>query len=113
MTNVKQALLGLLPRSSSTTSRAKNALVRLEPCSRQPETPVERVTVSVLAGTGAMPLDRLVERVASELYREELHSGASVLDIGLFGSRLFVSDVIGEIEARNGTLWRIENLKEP
>jgi len=37
-----------------------------------------------------------------------LCKGAWVLDIGLFGSKLFVPDVIGEIEARNGTLWQIE-----
>jgi hypothetical protein len=58
-----------------------------------------------------MPLDTLAERVASELYREELRQGAQNLDIGLFGSRLFLGDVIREIEARNGTLWQIENVK--
>jgi hypothetical protein len=56
-----------------------------------------------------MPLGSLVERVASELYNEELRHGAWVLDIGLFGSSLFVPDVVSEIEARNGTLWRIDD----
>ncbi len=112
MTNIKQALWASLRRSTSRTA-AKNVLVRLEACSPDPETPVERVIVSLLAETGPMTLDRLAQRVASELYRDELRRGASVLDIGLFGSRLLVPDVVGEIEARDGTLWRIERRKEP
>ena len=108
MINIKEALLSMLTRRSFPT---RNIIVRLEQGSRQPETPVERLAVSVLASNGAMPLHTLAERVASELYRQELGQGAQVLDIGLFGSRLFLRDVIGEIQARNGTLWRIESLK--
>jgi hypothetical protein len=85
------------------------AIVRLEPPSRAPATPIERLVVSVLQAAGAIPLGSLVERVASELYNEELRHGAWVLDIGLFGSSLFVPDVVSEIEARDGTLWRIDS----
>ncbi|HSE90533.1 MAG TPA: hypothetical protein VLJ79_30270 [Candidatus Binatia bacterium] len=109
MINIKQTLLSMLPRGSSPRG---NIIVRLAPGSRQPQTRVEQLAVSVLASQGAIPLDTLAERVASELYHQELRKGAQVLDIGLFGSRLFLPDVIGEIEARNGTLWRIENLVE-
>jgi hypothetical protein len=91
---------------------AESSLVRLEPSSREPATPVERVVVSVLKAGGAMALGPLVERAASELYNEELRHGAWVLDIGLFGSSLFVPDVVSEIEARNGTLWRIDNSEQ-
>ena len=37
--------------------------------------------------TGSYSTHTLAERVASELYREELRNGAGVLNIGLFGSR--------------------------
>jgi hypothetical protein len=106
MVNVKQALLNILPKKIASKG---NTIVRLESGSREPVTPVEQLAVSLLASKGPMPLHTLAERVASELYRQELGKGAQVLDIGLFGSRLFLGDVIGEIEARNGTLWRIEN----
>jgi hypothetical protein len=33
------------------------------------------------------------------------------LDIGLFGSRLFNGDVIRELKAGDGVLWKIEELK--
>jgi len=107
MIHIKEALLSMLPRTNS----PRPIIVRLEPGSRQPQTRVEQLTVSMLASKGAIPLDTLAERVASELYREELRQGAQTLDIGLFGSRLFLGDVIREIEARNGTLWQIENVK--
>ena len=108
MVNIKQAFLNILPRGISSRG---DTIVRLEPGSRGPVTPVEQLAMSVLASNGAMSLHTLAERVASELYRQELGKGAQVLDIGLFGSRLFLRDVIGEIQARNGTLWRIESLK--
>ena len=106
MTHVKEALLSMLPRRSSPRG---NIIVRLAASSRQPETRVEQLVLTMLASEGAITLDTLAERVASELYREELRQGAQTLDIGLFGSRLFLGDVIREIEARNGTLWQIEN----
>jgi hypothetical protein len=109
MTSIRQALMGMLPRKSSLTDKSNNIIVRLEQGSREPVTPVEQLTVSVLSSKGTMSLRTLAERVASELYHQELRNGAQVLDIGLFGSRLFLPDVISEIEARNGTLWRIEN----
>jgi len=33
------------------------------------------------------------------------------VDIGFFGNRLFVPDVIKEIQQRNGSLWKIEEGK--
>ena len=84
-------------------------IVRLiEPHSGAPVSPVERLAVTMLKRERAIPFHLLVERVASELYHEELRNGAWVLDIGLFGSSLFVPDVAGEIKARDGALWQIE-----
>ena len=105
MVNVKQALLNILPKKIASKG---NTIVRLQPGSREPVTSVEQMAVSLLASKGPMPLHTLAERVASELYKEELHKGAGVLDIGLFGSRLFKDDVIREIESADGILWEIE-----
>ncbi len=80
----------------------------IDPPSRAPITSVERLTVATLKREGIIAFALLVERVASEVYSEELRNGAWILDIGLFGSRLFVPAVAGEIKARNGTLWQIE-----
>jgi hypothetical protein len=105
MANIKQAFLNILPKENASR---ESLIVRLQPGHREPVTPVEQLAISVLESKGAMPLQTLAERVATELYRQELGKGAQVLDIGLFGSRLFLGDVIAEIRARNGTLWRIE-----
>jgi hypothetical protein len=87
-------------------------MVRLiEPLSRPFSTPIERLAISTLK-LGAVPLYLLVERVAADLYVEEIRNGAWVLDIGLFGSDLFVPDVAREIEAGNGTFWQIEGYSD-
>ena len=109
MTHIKEALLSMLPRRSFPRG---NIIVRLIQGSRQPETSVEQLAVSVLASNGAMPLHTLAEHVAAQLYREELRNGAGVLDIGLFGSRFFTSDVVGELKAGDGILWEIKEERE-
>jgi hypothetical protein len=48
-----------------------------------------------------------VNAVSADLYAEELRTGAGALDIGLFGSRLFSGDVIRELKAGDGILWKI------
>jgi hypothetical protein len=109
MISIKQALLNILPSRSSSRG---NIIVRLEQGSREPVTPVEQLAVSVLTSKGAMPLRTLAERVAAELYRQELRKGAGVLDIGLFGSRLFNDDVVRELRAADGILWEIKYERE-
>ena len=81
--------------------------VQLLDDSTSPATPVERATLRVLKETGETRLEPLVERVADELYREELRNGAWLVDLGLVGSRLFVPDVLRSLKAYNGSLWRI------
>jgi hypothetical protein len=102
-------LLGKKSKRGIENKPQRDLIVRLiEPHSRPPVTPVERLAVSMLKREGKIPLRLLVEGVASDLYEEELRNGAWILDIGLFGSRLFVPEVAGEIKARDGTLWQIE-----
>ena len=83
----------------------------LDPPSRLPITPVEQLAICRLKGTGSMPLNQLVALVAKDLYRKELRAGAGILDIGLFGSRLFTRDVNRELKAGDGILWKIKQAK--
>jgi hypothetical protein len=110
MTHIKETLLNMLPGRRSASSEA--AIVRLLQGSRRPETRVEQLAVTLLASKGAIALDALAERVASELYREELRNGAGVLDIGLFGSRFFTRDVVRELKAGDGIMWEIKEERQ-
>ena len=99
--------------SRTTDPRAGNEATRslgvrlLQPGSRPPVTPIEQAMVSALKHEVEMDFGTLVERVASELYLKEIRSGAWMLDLGLFGSGLFIPDVVRELQAGNGTLWEI------
>jgi hypothetical protein len=112
MSNIKEAVANMLRRPSASAGMADDLIVCLEPHSEEPVTSAERFAIAVLKAKGPQPFHRLVECVASELYREELRNGATTLDIGLFGSKLFVPDVVGELKARNGSLWRIGKAEE-
>jgi hypothetical protein len=78
----------------------------LEAPRRGPETLIEEQLAARLRA-GPIPRSTLVAAVAAELYRDELSKGAGVLDIGLFGSRLFSGEVIQALKAANGILWEI------
>jgi hypothetical protein len=71
----------------------------------------ERLAVA-LKQTGSMSFETLVTTVAEELYQQELRNGAAVLDIGLFGSRLFFPEVLGELRAGDGLYWEIKKVRE-
>jgi hypothetical protein len=87
----------------------RDAMVQLiEPVSSQIASPIERAAIENLKQQSPLSLDQLVQRVAAQLYRDELRHGAAAVDIGLLGSEIFVPEVMGEIQARNGSLWRIE-----
>ena len=95
--------------SRSANDIARELVVRLiEPIPRAPVTPVEQSAVASLKDKGVVDMDHLVKRVASDLYYEEIRNGASVLDIGLFGRKLFISGVAAEIQKGDGNLWRIQ-----
>jgi hypothetical protein len=79
---------------------------------RLPGTPLEQRVISTLKETGPVSFANLVKTVAGEVYAEELRKGSGVLDIGLFGSRLFNSDVVRELKAGDGVLWEIKHERE-
>ena len=74
---------------------------------RLPVTAVEQRVISKLTETGPVSLANLVKAVAGEVYAEELRKGSGVLDIGVFGSRLFSGDVVQGLEGGDGVLWEI------
>ena len=76
---------------------------------RLPATPIEHRLISALKKVGVISFEKLVKTVAADLYAEELRKGAGVLDIGLFGSRLFNDDVVRELNAGDGILWEIKS----
>jgi len=79
---------------------------------RLPGTPLEQRVISTLKKTGPVSFAKLVKTIAGEVYAEELRKGSGVLDIGLFGSRLFNSDVVRELQAADGVLWEIKHEQE-
>jgi hypothetical protein len=85
----------------------------LTPPNRSPATPVEKLAVAALEEHEETPLALLVDRVAKDIYRDEIRAGAWTLDIGLFGSRLFARDVTRELQAADGILWKIQQREEP
>lgn len=88
------------------------ATFRLVAPVRPAATPVERLAVEILKREGRTSLKRLVADVAREVYFDEVRRGAWVLDIGLYGPDLFVTEVISELNAANGILWKIESQEE-
>ena len=74
---------------------------------RQAETSIELQIISILKEAGAVSHDQLVQRIARDLYEGELRRGAAVVDIGMFGSRLFEPEVAQSLRAGDGTLWEI------
>src|SRR5262245_41081157 len=90
-----------------------NQMVRIfSAASRSPITHIEIRLDASRRQTGAVSVSRLVKAVATDLYAEELHKGAGVLDIGLFGGRLFDHDVLRELKAGDGVLWEIRSQRE-
>jgi hypothetical protein len=100
---------GLTGSAGRTVEAASESIVRLldDPC-RGPATLAERQAVAVLARDGAVPLRRLVEQVARDLYRDELRHGGSTAEIGFSGSALFRADAEQVIADAAGSLWTID-----
>ena len=78
---------------------------------RLPATPIEQRLLAKLKA-GPVFFESLVQVVAADLYREELRKGAGVLDIGLFRGRLFNNDIVRELKAADGILWKIYHERE-
>jgi hypothetical protein len=79
----------------------------LDPARRAPATAAERFAVLALARSGPLPRSQLVNRVARELYCDELRQGGAAADIGLPGIALFHPDARRVVEAAQGVLWTV------
>ena len=75
--------------------------------SRGPATAAERAVVELLRRTDDVLLEQLVAVVAEELYREEIHAGAWIVDLGLFSSAWFAPEARRLLETGNDELWQI------
>jgi hypothetical protein len=75
--------------------------------SAAPEALEHRLIVDTLGRHGQLRIGALVELVATAVYRDTLRGGGSVADLGVFGPRVFVPDVLNALEAGNGSLWTI------
>jgi hypothetical protein len=95
-------------RNAVVTSRFDPDVRLIKPLLRQPATIIERLAAAALKDGSRTQLSSLVYHVARELYREELATGAAILDLGLFGPELFVREVALEIKAANGVLWQFD-----
>lgn len=80
----------------------------IEPHPHSPVSDAEAFVVTLLAAESELPYSEVISRVAELLYRNELRSGGSSVDIGLFGSSLFVTEARRALEAAKGKLWNID-----
>jgi hypothetical protein len=100
------------PNADAVKAGADAVVVRLIGAPRRmPQTPIEQRLVVTLEKSGPVLFARLVKTVAADLYAEELRKGAGLLDIGLFGDRLFNGDIVRELRAGNGILWEMRELE--
>jgi hypothetical protein len=90
------------------TRRDTGLKVRLhQSANRRRATAAEIVVVELLSHAEEMPLETVVALVAEDLYHEELRAGAWAVDVGLFGSGLFVAEARRTLKAGEGELWDI------
>lgn len=75
---------------------------------RAPATAEEERTVALLAREGPLPLRRLVDRVARDMYRDELRHGGWATEIGVVSSTVFRGDAERAVEGAAGALWAID-----
>ena len=80
----------------------------LEVPRRSLRSPQERRIAATLNQDGPLPVDELIERVARDLYLEEVRLGAWAVDIGVYGPKLFFADTARAVEGGRGVLWEID-----
>ena len=101
----------LTSRATSSDPAALDSIERVVrliiPPARVGESEIETKLISLLKTEGAVSSRLLVQRIARDLYDEELKRGAAAVDIGIFGSRLFEPEVAHSLSAGKGTLWEI------
>jgi hypothetical protein len=89
-----------------------NRKVRLSNLKRSPRTQVERIAAAMLSHNQQIPLSELAEQLAESLYRDELRHGGWAVDVGLLGSSVFVADILQQLQAGDGDLWKIVDSDE-
>ena len=99
-------------RATSNDPAAVDAMKRVVRLITSParagETEIELKLISLLKNERVVSFHQLVQRIARDLYDEELSRGAAAVDIGIFGSRLFEPEVAQSLRAGDGTLWEID-----
>jgi hypothetical protein len=90
-------------------SRDARRVKRLEQPLRTPDTRAEKRVLTALANEGSLSLDAVIDRVADELYRDELRHGGWAAEIGVIGSGASRADVERVVRQGAGVLWLIES----
>ena len=103
MALISTMFLGKRQSESSMTNRQ----VRLSRLNRSARTPLEGIAAAMLSRNQQIPLGELAEQLAESLYRDELRHGGWAVDVGLLGSSVFVADVLQQLQAGDGDLWKI------
>jgi hypothetical protein len=91
------------PRPGAGTAEPRVRLLGLP--LRAPATLAERRAVGWLAREGPLPLGRLLDLVAREVYRDELRHGGWAADVGVVGLLAFRAEAERAVRDAAGTLW--------
>jgi hypothetical protein len=75
---------------------------------RAAATEAELFVAGLLHSRNNRSYPEVISALADFIYSKELKKGAWVLDVGLFGSSLFVSEACQELESGKGILWEID-----
>lgn len=68
----------------------------------------ERLVCRLFRTEGPCTVSEIVQRIAQEMYNEELKHGGGVADIGVFGPRLFERDARALVECMRGRCLSVE-----
>ena len=91
------------PRSGAVAAEPSVRL--LDQPLRSPATLAERRAVDWLAREGPLPLGRLLDRVAREVYHDELRRGGWAADVGVVGLAAFRAEAERAVRDAAGALW--------
>ena len=88
-----------------TRSRRRGSIMKVP--LRNSHTDVESFVVALLTKEKELAYEELLSRVAEFLYRKELRAGAWAVDIGLFGSSLFIPEAERILREAKDELWEL------
>lgn len=78
---------------------------------RSPVTVEEERTVALLSSAGPLPLDGLIDRLARDMYLEELRRGGWTTEVGVLGTAPFRPEAARAVDGAAGALWTIERAR--